>query len=98
MFTIILMRCTYLIAAATLFVIPVNSLGCAATRSAPSTQPAHRAAWMRRGHWGVMSHYLADWIARRENLPEHRMTVEQWNEAVDHFDVEALADQIQSTG
>ena len=55
----------------------------ATAQTSPETQPVHRAAWMRRGHWGVMSHYLADWIARRENLPDHRMTVDQWNEAPD---------------
>jgi len=70
----------------------------ATAQTSPETQPVHRAAWMRRGHWGVMSHYLADWIARRENLPDHRMTVDQWNEAIDRFDVEALADQINATG
>src|SRR5262245_26882329 len=53
-----------------------------------------RAAWMRDARWGVMTHYLGDWIARRENTG--RMTVEHWNDLVDHFDVESLAKQLES--
>ena len=45
-----------------------------------------RAAWLREARFGVMTHYLADWIARREN---ERPSVEQWNELVDNFEVEA---------
>ncbi|MGH9352197.1 MAG: hypothetical protein ACRD2G_08570, partial [Terriglobia bacterium] len=56
---------------------------------------ANRAAWMRQARWGVMTHYLADWIASRTG---QAMTVERWNDWVDHFDVEGLAKQIQSTG
>src|SRR5437763_912927 len=33
-----------------------------------------RAGWMKDARFGVMNHYLEDWIARRENLPERRMT------------------------
>lgn len=57
-----------------------------------------RADWMREAKFGVMNHYLADWIARREQTPERHMTVERWNELIDHIDVENLADQINSTG
>jgi hypothetical protein len=49
----------------------------------------------------VMTHYLGDWIARREAaVPAERepMTVERWNELIDRFDVEALAGQIESAG
>ena len=28
-----------------------------------------RAAWMSDARWGVMTHYLADWIARTWQLP-----------------------------
>ena len=55
----------------------------------------NRAAWMPKAQWGVMTHYLADWRARTDNLT---MSVEQWNELVDHFDVEGLADQLKSAG
>ena len=54
-----------------------------------------RAAWMRQARWGVMNHYLADWIARADGEP---MTAEKWNDLVDHFDVDALAGQVASVG
>lgn len=50
---------------------------------------------MPGAHWGVMTHYLADWRARTDNLT---MSVEQWNELVDRFDVEGLADQLKAAG
>jgi hypothetical protein len=50
---------------------------------------------MAAARWGVMNHYLADWIARSTHQP---MTVERWNSLIDHFDVEALANQLQSAG
>lgn len=55
----------------------------------------NRAAWMQEACWGVMNHYLADWIARREKI---RMSVEEWNKLIDNFDVEGLAKQIKSVG
>lgn len=27
-----------------------------------------RSAWMKEARWGVMNHYLADWIARNEKI------------------------------
>src|ERR1700690_3617369 len=59
-------------------------------RSAPN-----RAAWMSAARWGVMNHYLADWIARTTHEP---MTIERWNALVDHFDVDTLAEQLKSAG
>jgi hypothetical protein len=56
-----------------------------------------RAAWMREAKFGVMTHYLADWIARRDE-PRIAMTVERWNELVDRFDVDALTAQLESVG
>ncbi len=55
----------------------------------------NRAAWMSTAHWGVMNHYLADWIARSTHQP---VTIERWNSLIDHFDVEALAEQLKSVG
>src|SRR4051794_8124702 len=57
-----------------------------------------RAAWMKTARFGVMNHYLEDWIARREKIEGGRMTVQQWNDMVDRFDVEAHAKQIEATG
>ncbi len=50
---------------------------------------------MKEAPWGLMVHYLADWKARELREP---MTVEKWNDLVDHFDVNGLADQIKSVG
>jgi hypothetical protein len=60
-----------------------------------SAQTQNRTAWMQKAQWGVMNHYLADWIAQNEKM---EMNVEQWNNLVDHFDVEGLADQLESVG
>ena len=56
-----------------------------------------RAAWMQnpRYAWGVMTHYLADWQARVNNL---EISVNQWNKMVDGFDVEAMAKRLESVG
>src|SRR4051794_22750514 len=64
-------------------------------QDAPATG---RAAWMQEAHFGVMTHFLEDWIARRENMPGGRMSVEEWNKLIDTFDVEALAGQLESVG
>lgn len=57
--------------------------------------PPHRAAWMKEARWGVMTHYLADWRAKVDGEP---MSVEHWNDLVDHFDVEGLAEQLKTVG
>ena len=54
-----------------------------------------RAQWLRDAKWGVMSHYLADWIAARDGT---EMNVDRWNRLVDAFDTERLADQLESIG
>ncbi len=58
-------------------------------------QERHRADWMAKAKWGVMTHYLADWKSQDYNL---QMSVEKWNSLIDNFDVEALANQLQSVG
>ena len=54
-----------------------------------------RAAWLSEARFGVMTHYLPDWLKHTENLD---IDVQKWNELVDHFDVNGLADQVKSTG
>src|SRR4051794_28992187 len=54
-----------------------------------------RAQWMQEAKWGVMTHYLADWQTRTNNL---QLSVEQWNRMVDGFDVEKMAKQLESVG
>ncbi len=63
--------------------------------AASSASAQNRAHWMREAKWGVMTHYLADWRARTDNLT---MNVETWNQLVDNFDVEGLADQLKAVG
>jgi alpha-L-fucosidase len=80
--------------------------GACINRSASTETPAHRtssvtydrAAWLADARFGVMNHYLADWIARREQVPGARFTPEQWNELLDRFDVERHAEQVAATG
>lgn len=66
-------------------------LGCGLAGSAAG----NRAAWMKDGKWGVMTHYLADWKAQNDHL---EMNVATWNKLIDNFDVEALADQLKQAG
>lgn len=77
-------------------VAPRFALAADASNSAPeATAKSHRAAWMRDARWGVMSHYLADW---REHADKEPRSVEHWNDLIDHFNVEKLADQLKSVG
>jgi hypothetical protein len=77
--------------AATLFLVTSTSSVLVA-ESSPSPD---RAAWMQQARWGVMVHYLADWKGRDHNL---QMNVEKWNQLVDGFDAEGLAEQMKSVG
>ncbi len=61
---------------------------------APGSAAAQdRAAWMRDAKFGVMTHFLAEWIA-----PEAHESVETWNALVDAFDAKGLAEQLESVG
>jgi hypothetical protein len=62
---------------------------------AESSPSPNRAAWMQQARWGVMVHYLADWKARDHSL---QMNVEKWNQLVDGFDADGLAEQVKSVG
>jgi len=52
-----------------------------------------RAGWMKEARWGVMTHFLAEWIA-----PAAHKDVEEWNKLVGQFNVEGLAKQLASVG
>src|SRR4051812_35505213 len=56
-----------------------------------------RAAWMKEARWGVMTHYLADWIAGAEG-GDKAPSVDWWNDLIDQFDVERLAGELESVG
>jgi hypothetical protein len=61
----------------------------------PAAGAQDRAAWMKKARWGIMTHYLADWIAQAQHV---QMSAGKWNELVDHFDVEGFARQVAGTG
>ncbi len=63
--------------------------------SANLAAASQRAGWMKEARWGVMSHYLADWITHTHKI---EMSVEEWNRRIDAFDVEGLAKQLESAG
>jgi hypothetical protein len=65
------------------------------TLFASPTRAADRGAWLPDARWGVMTHYLADWRARVDGQPT---TPESWNDMIDAFNVEGLADQIAQSG
>src|SRR5437879_2546943 len=70
--------------------------GCRTAHEPPAANTSvNRSAWMQQARFGVMTHYLADWRARVDGEPA---SVEHWNELVDHFDVEGLADQLKLAG
>jgi alpha-L-fucosidase len=64
---------------------------------AATAQAQDRAAWMREARWGVMTHYLADWVARG-NEAQLEMTPEEWDKLIDRFNVEGLSKQLESAG
>lgn len=63
--------------------------------SVNTVQSQDRATWMQQAKFGVMTHYLPDWLRQTENL---KIDVAKWNELIDHFDVNALAGQVKSVG
>jgi alpha-L-fucosidase len=72
------------------------SLAFVSPLRADSLSNPDRAAWMQEARFGVMTHFLHDWITGREHRDQ--MTPENWNKLVDGFDVEACADQLKSVG
>jgi hypothetical protein len=72
----------------------VLAIGAVAVLAEHVSRP-NRAEWMRTAKWGVMGHYLADWRAKVDHAP---MSVVKWNELIDKFDVETLAEQLASAG
>jgi len=54
-----------------------------------------RSAWMKQARFGIMVHYLADWRSRTDSI---NTTPAIWNDMINHFDAEGLAEQVKSTG
>src|ERR1017187_5716872 len=63
--------------------------------SATAAEPApdHRTDWLKEAKWGVFMHYMGDTVLKGDQL-----TIENWNKAVEAFDVNGLADQLASAG
>ena len=86
-----------------LFYLPLaifTVFGCGQANRKPANSDGNavqpqRAQWMQDAKWGVMTHYLSDWQARTGGF---EMNIEKWNEMVNGFDVEGLADQLQKVG
>src|SRR4026209_230689 len=72
------------------------ALLAALTWPARAEKNSDRADWMREARFGVMTHYLHNWIVGRGNRDQ--MTPENWNKLIDAFDVEACAEQLKSVG
>jgi hypothetical protein len=53
----------------------------------------HRADWFKEAKWGVFTHYMAETVLKGDKI-----TIDNWNKAVDSFDVQALASQLASVG
>ncbi|MFD0492655.1 hypothetical protein [Streptomyces rhizosphaericus] len=57
------------------------------------------ADWMYDGRFGVMQHYLAEGCPAGCSLsdyPDNMPTVEEWNDRVNHYDVDGVAQQLKS--
>ncbi len=96
------MKLRFLIASIVLAIASAQLLSAQTTTTTPlaaarntSEEPvvSHRADWMRQARWGVMTHFLAEWIK-----PEAHSSPQAWNDMVDGFDVEGLANQLKSVG
>ena len=64
-------------------------------RELKASPGGHRAEWLHQARWGVMTHYLGAAPSSRGGA---ELTAEMWNKQIDAFKVEALADQVASTG
>src|SRR4051812_40717796 len=77
------------------FALVLASLAFLRASSAHAEKNSDRADWMHEARFGVMTHFLHDWIMHDQH---DQMTPQNWNRLVDGFDVEAVADQLESVG
>jgi hypothetical protein len=77
------------------FLLALASFVVVFASSAHAENNSDRAVWMREARFGVMTHFLHDWIMQGQR---EQMTPENWNQLVEGFDVEAVADQLKSVG
>jgi len=60
-----------------------------------SVRAQDRASWLREAKFGVMTHYLQDWLSRTENK---KIDIIEWNKLVDNINVNELAEEVKSVG
>jgi len=60
-----------------------------------NTAANNRTAWFREAGWGLFFHYLAAPASSKEKAD---MTVERWNDQINAFDVEGLAEELDACG
>ncbi len=63
---------------------------------ADGEQRLARTAWMREAKWGVAIHFVREFI--ENHRVQGKMTPQAWQQLVEDFDVEALADQVEEIG
>jgi alpha-L-fucosidase len=69
----------------------LGDIGLAAGEGTPAK--THRTDWFKDAKWGVFTHYMADTV-----LKDDQVTIENWNKAVEGFDVKGLATELASAG
>ena len=69
----------------------IAAMGVSSAMGQEAAPEGNRAEWLYQAQWGVFCHYLSDIALKgREHTPEN------WNEVVNAFDVEGLAEQLTS--
>jgi len=80
----------FLLLAVTMWAISGHAL---AAENAPAQPSSHRTDWFKNAQWGVFTHYMADTVLKGPEI-----SVENWNKAVDSFDVERMANTLAGAG
>lgn len=58
-------------------------------------KPQERAAWLKQAKFGVMTHYLADWLSKTESL---NIDIAKWNQLINNLNADTLAGQVKAVG
>lgn len=58
----------------------------------------NRASWMKEAKWGVMLHYSAAMLVAENHLDPDAVSIDKWNDLIDHFDCDGLAKQLSEIG
>ena len=63
-----------------------------------SVNAQNRASWMKDAKWGVMLHYTTAMLASENQQDADPINLDKWNELIDNFDCERLAEQLSDVG